>query len=94
MHPQTACGEMHLHTGIRGCCTNMEGDRQTDRQTDEQTGDSSYINTDENLWNVIMRKMYGQSHQSKPSCLNVCSRSGIKSPNINVKDWWRAHQHT
>jgi hypothetical protein len=32
------------------------------------------------------------SHQTKPKCLNFCARSGIKSPNINVKDWWRACQ--
>ena len=32
------------------------------------------------------------SHQTKPSCLNFCARSGIKSPNVNVKDWWRACQ--
>ena len=32
------------------------------------------------------------SHQTKPSCLNFCARSGIKSPNGNVKDWPRACQ--
>jgi hypothetical protein len=31
-------------------------------------------------------------HQTKPSCLDFCARSDIKSPNINVKDWWRAGQ--
>uniref|UniRef100_A0A673Y2S3 SEC23 interacting protein n=1 Tax=Salmo trutta TaxID=8032 RepID=A0A673Y2S3_SALTR len=49
------------------------------------------LNTIENLWNVIKRKMDGHNHQTKPSCLNFCARSGIKSPNINVKDWWRAY---
>ena len=34
------------------------------------------------------------SHEKKPSCLNSCARSSIKSPNGNVKDWWRACQDT
>ncbi len=34
------------------------------------------------------------SHQTKPGCLNFCFRSGIMSPNSNVKDWWRAYEDT
>ena len=49
------------------------------------------LNPIKNLWNVIKRKMDGYKPSNKAELI-FCARSGIKSPNGNVKDWWRACQ--